>query len=276
MCIQSIRLTAPFCNASQEKQTKCSLCARTITVGLGAIALLIGVLILCSIPGLSSLGTIGGSLFSAIGGLTVLAGVCLWCPEKTDQHDSGSLRQMLQQEPPAHFQREKQGAIADEVRNGPQGEVSWDLIEGQNKVGPLDFAKVTPANYQQYLDVSQTLDWEAGKKGDLVFTQRSHKEDFECSWNPRKYKKGDVRLDGCIQHVDRGCYGGAGLEIRNGEFVHYPQMAAPAVHFSNLKIFFDYLFQGDFYQGDCTKDMEFFSLKTVDGKEVRYYRSDKK
>lgn len=88
MCIYPIRLTCPFCDASEEKQTKCSLIIRTMAAGIGAIALLMGVLILCDIPGLSTLGTTEGSLFSALGVLVLLTSAFLKCSKECDWQGS--------------------------------------------------------------------------------------------------------------------------------------------------------------------------------------------
>jgi len=249
MCIPSIRLTLSFSDVSQVEQTKCSLFLRTGAVGMGAIALLIGVLILCNIPGLSTLGTTGGGLFSGVGALMFLTGIFLRCIKESDQPGSEYSTQI----PYMGSQGDSQRASSDVI---------------------IDFAKITPKNYEQYLDVSQEFDW--GKQGNFIFTKEVHDEDFSSSYGPYKYKKGDACLIGRIAHVDGGCYGNGGLEICNGEFVHYPQMSAPSEHFSNLKDFFDYMFRGNFYQGECTRDMEFFALKTIDGKEVRYYNPYKK
>jgi hypothetical protein len=79
MSIQLIRLTLPFCDVSQEKQTKCSLTSRVVAVGAGVIAILLGVLVLYGISGLSSLGTMGGGLLCTLGALTLLTGACTRC-----------------------------------------------------------------------------------------------------------------------------------------------------------------------------------------------------
>src|SRR5262245_60925478 len=87
MSIPSIRLVPSFFNTNQEEKTKCSLISRTMAVGIGAIALLIGVLILCGIPGLSTLGTLGGSLFTAGGASVALIGACLRCIKESEPRD---------------------------------------------------------------------------------------------------------------------------------------------------------------------------------------------
>lgn len=229
MCIQPIKLTLPFCDPSQEKQTTCSLVSRTMAVVIGAIALLIGILVLSGIPipGLSTLGATVGGLFSAAGTLILLVGGCLRCIQESDQHRERS----------------------------------------------IDFAKITPANYEEYIEVHQPYDSIAAKKGDFVFTKGTHEENYASPphWNdPYHSKKGEDYLSGIIQYTDGGTFSAAGLEIQDGQFVHYPQKMAPAVRFTNLKDFFNYMFRGGFYQGECTKDMEYFTLLTVDGEEVRY------
>jgi len=243
-----------------------------MAIGMGAIALSVGILILCGIPGLSSLGTIGGSLFSTVGTLIVLAGICLQCVTKSDQQGSERPTQEHNPGPRVDSQRKGYGVIADEARNVSKGQTAStpDQIKGQNNIGSIDFSKITPANYEQYLDVSNTLDWKTGKKGDFVFTKGVHDKDNIGTIPPYKCKKGDPYLNGEIRYEDKGQYSGGDLEICNGEFIHYPQMSAPAERFSNLKDFFDYMFRGEFYQGECTSRMEFFTLKTIDGKEVRY------
>jgi hypothetical protein len=79
MGIQSIRCALPFCARAEEKQTKCSLITRVAAVALGGIILLVGILALSGIPGLHSLGIVGGAVLTTIGGLILLAGICLRC-----------------------------------------------------------------------------------------------------------------------------------------------------------------------------------------------------
>ena len=79
MEIQSIRCALPCCTRAEEEQTKCSLNTRITVVGLGGIALLVGILALSGISGLSALGTMGGAALTAIGGLMLMAGLCLRC-----------------------------------------------------------------------------------------------------------------------------------------------------------------------------------------------------
>lgn len=88
MCIQQIRLTVPFCNTTQEEQTLPSLIVRIMAVGLGSITLIIGILVLCDIPGLSSLGTMGGGSCIAGGGVVLVVGACVLYVKESDQEGS--------------------------------------------------------------------------------------------------------------------------------------------------------------------------------------------
>jgi hypothetical protein len=83
MYIQRTKIVPFFYGVEQEKQTKLSLILRITGVGIGIIVLSIGVLILCKLSGLSAWGgTVGGGLFSALGGLILLSSVCLQCIKK--------------------------------------------------------------------------------------------------------------------------------------------------------------------------------------------------
>lgn len=144
------------------------------------------------------------------------------------------------------------------------------IVETTQMNKPIDFAKITPENYEKYLDVNQAFDFDSAKEGDFVFTKGMYKEDFSSEWLVHKWKQGETHLSGCIAPEKKSCFSGGSLDIRNGEFIHYPQMNKAPTHFSNLKDFFDYMFQGKFYQGELTRNMKFFTLRTVDGKEVRY------
>src|SRR5262245_34276458 len=77
MGVQSIRCTLPFFARAEVKQTKCSRITRITAVGLGGIALLVGILVLSGIPGLQALGTTCGWSLFAIGIVFLLVGICL-------------------------------------------------------------------------------------------------------------------------------------------------------------------------------------------------------
>jgi hypothetical protein len=79
MAIPSIRLALPCCAHSGEEQTQGSLIFRITAVGLGGIALLIGILALSGIHGINALGTVGGTALTITGSLVLLAGLCLRC-----------------------------------------------------------------------------------------------------------------------------------------------------------------------------------------------------
>lgn len=76
MSVQPLQINF-VCYNSQQKQTRRSLIMRVIAAATAAIAVLMGVLILCKIPMLASLGTTAGWSLSAAGALILLATLCL-------------------------------------------------------------------------------------------------------------------------------------------------------------------------------------------------------
>lgn len=262
MCIQSIRLINPFCDASQEKQTKCSLILRTMAVGLGVIALLIGVLILCGIPSLSTLGTTGGSLFSILGALMLLTSVFLRCIEESDQQDSEHSKLISHKRSQDDSQRVNNDSVVD-LQGGSETTCSTlDQGNSRNKTDTIDFAKINPANYKQYLDLSGRLNHRTDEEGDFFFIEN----------------KGG--LAGEVASRSHGMLGSLGckdLKIKDGKFHHHENGTLETMRtFSNLKDFFDYLFRGDFFHGDGTSSLKFLTLRTVEGIKVRYYNPYKK
>lgn len=83
MCIQ-VNYSFAFCDSSR-KEGKCSLAARIVGIALGAISLLLGVLILCGVPGLAQLGTTIGGLNCAGG---ILGGIISFCIKFEKHHTS--------------------------------------------------------------------------------------------------------------------------------------------------------------------------------------------
>lgn len=81
MGIESIHWGLPFCG-DVEEQTECSLITRTAFVGMGGIALLVGIFALSGIPGLNALGTSEGIILSSLGGLTLLIALCIRCVKR--------------------------------------------------------------------------------------------------------------------------------------------------------------------------------------------------
>lgn len=76
MGIELIRWGLPFCG-NVEEESECSLITRTAVIGLGGIALVVGIFALSGIPGLNALGTIEGAVLTSTGGFILLMGLCL-------------------------------------------------------------------------------------------------------------------------------------------------------------------------------------------------------
>ncbi len=143
----------------------------------------------------------------------------------------------------------------------------------KEKEAVFDFSTITPATYAKHLKM-QKFDSYNAKLGDFLFTKKTYSSRF--GQPASEYL--DITIINQEPKRPGGMYGylsGLSLKIHEEQFVYDPHWDKPAVHFSNLQAFFDYLFKGAFYQGECISGMEFFTLKTVDGKEVRYNNPSK-
>lgn len=79
MCIPTIGCSLPICNPGQERQPICSLITKITSIVLGAIALLVGTLVLCEVSGLQAVSTAGGWSLIASGAFLLFAAVCVRC-----------------------------------------------------------------------------------------------------------------------------------------------------------------------------------------------------
>lgn len=228
MCIQSLSFSPPFCDRSKAEQTKSCLITKIALAALGAMALLIGALVLFGIPGLAELGSTGGGMLCGGGFVLLLLGICL------------KYKQRMQ----------------------PEANSSASVNQNfESQLQSIDFSKITPENYAQYLILDEGFDFETGRVGDFLFC---HPE-----------SDGRICLSSQVAVLSNGqltVFGGWTLIIENGQFLYNENGTQTTVRtFSNLKDYFDYLFRGEFDQGEITRNLEYFTLKTLDGKEVKYH-----
>jgi hypothetical protein len=93
----------PYCCPPKVEQTDKLCAARIAAIAIGAISCLIGILILSGVPGLNHFGTTGSCIFTTVGGLLLLVGLCLHCgPKKSTinaqtvvDHSDGALKSLV-------------------------------------------------------------------------------------------------------------------------------------------------------------------------------------
>jgi hypothetical protein len=81
--VPSIVFGLPFCQNTKGDQTKLSIGLRVTAIALGTIAMIVSILMLCSIPGLSQLGTTAGWIIFTIGAGLALLGIAIKCVKET-------------------------------------------------------------------------------------------------------------------------------------------------------------------------------------------------
>lgn len=142
------------------------------------------------------------------------------------------------------------------------------------KEKPFDFAIITPKNYENYLALVGQHSLQVKRSpGHFLFKKEMYEEDFNDSSIKENHTKGGIYLSGWLfLGKSEGVHTGIDLEIRDDQFMYFPDNNGEPVTFSNLKEFFNYLFQVH----GVTKNLKFFILTMADGKKMLYnnpYRS---
>lgn len=244
MSLPSIRCSLPF-SWGAEKQTCYGLTARIGIIALGAIAVAAGILTLCKIPGICALGPTIGGFVLASGSVLLLLGLCIRCMKKSSPNEIQQ-PQILPQPRSIHSSVSENALIQD---------------------APIDFGKITHENYENHIDVEQKYRSDS-ELGELVFIKATQPIDFK--FGDRNLKKGDIVLFIYVRVQENSNKIAAGrLAIGDSEFVYYPEFGK-AEHFSNLKVFFNFLFRGEHFAGNTMKQLNCFVLRTVNGKKIYY------
>ncbi len=118
MSVQSIRCGLPFCNHSTEEQKNSSIAMRTVTIALGALSLLAGILSIYEIPGFVCLGTTGGWALIATGGFFAILAMSLKCVQ---------IKLVREANPPEH-------SFVDKVDPRSDKAISQDIIPADSPV----------------------------------------------------------------------------------------------------------------------------------------------